>query len=121
MSKSYSKLESIFEKFSEYILRIIGNSITFILALIFVIYWLIDIDFNEEKLHDSLRDIIISITFLSFFLVQKSVNKFSKALHVKLNELVSAHENASNNVVNVEEKSEKELHEISKQYSDKSM
>ena len=42
------------------------------------------------------------ITFLMVFLIQKSWNKESMAVQLKLNELVAAHEFASNRLVDVE-------------------
>lgn len=51
------------------------------------------------------------------FLIQKSQNKDSLAIQLKLNELVAAHEFASNRLVNVENMSEDELKIIKKYYS----
>jgi low affinity Fe/Cu permease len=62
-------------------------------------------------------DIIFSITFLSIFIIQKSVNRFSAALHLKMNELVASHDNASNRIINVEEKSEEEIRALAKHYT----
>jgi low affinity Fe/Cu permease len=56
------------------------------------------------------------ITFLMVFLIQKSQNKDSLAIQLKLNELVAAHEFASNRLVNVENMSEDELKVIQKYY-----
>jgi len=51
------------------------------------------------------------------FLIQKSQNKDSLAIQLKLNELVAAHEFASNRLVNVENMTEDELKVIQKYYS----
>ena len=56
------------------------------------------------------------ITFLMVFLIQKSQNKDSLAIQLKLNELVAAHEFASNRLVNVENMTEDELKVIQKYY-----
>lgn len=56
------------------------------------------------------------ITFLMVFLIQKSQNKDSLAIQLKLNELVAAHEFASNRLVNVEDMTEDELKVIQKYY-----
>ena len=69
-------------------------------------------------MHEIIRDVFLAITFLSFFIIQKSVNKFSKALHIKLNELVASNEAASNEFVNIEKKTEKELNEMTEKHSD---
>jgi len=57
------------------------------------------------------------ITFLMVFLIQKSQNKESLAVQLKLDELVAAHEFASNRLVDVENMSEEELKVIQKYYS----
>ena len=57
------------------------------------------------------------ITFLMVFLIQKSQNKESLAVQLKLNELVAAHEFASNRLVDVENMTEEELRIIQKYYS----
>src|ERR1700740_3714675 len=56
------------------------------------------------------------ITFLMVFLIQKAQNKDSLAIQLKLNELVAAHEYASNRLVNVEDMTEEELKVIRKYY-----
>ena len=63
-------------------------------------------------------DIIFGVTFLSLFIIQKSFNRFSASLHLKLNELISSHDTASNAVLNAEIKTEKEITELTKEYSE---
>ncbi len=50
------------------------------------------------------------------FLIQRSQNKDSIAIHLKLNELVSAHEHANNRLVSIEDLSERELKVLQKFY-----
>ena len=49
------------------------------------------------------------ITFLMVFLIQRSQNKDSRALHLKLNEIVAALHGASNRLINVEDLTETEI------------
>ena len=49
------------------------------------------------------------VTFLMVFLIQRTQNKDSLALHLKLNEIVAALEGASNRLIDVESLSEREL------------
>ena len=49
------------------------------------------------------------VTFLMVFLIQRTQNKESLAIHLKLNELVAAVEGASNRLIDVEDMSEEEL------------
>lgn len=56
------------------------------------------------------------ITFLMVFLIQKSQNKDSKAIHLKLNELLAAHQGASNRMVDIEDLTEAELDKLHRFY-----
>src|SRR5437870_1736310 len=56
------------------------------------------------------------ITFLMVFLIQRTQNKDSLALQMKLNELVAAVTGASNRLIDVESLSEAELHALHRHY-----
>ena len=49
------------------------------------------------------------VTFLMVFLIQRTQNKDSRAIHLKLNELVAAIRGASNRLINVEDLTEEEV------------
>jgi low affinity Fe/Cu permease len=117
MNHIYRNTERGFEKLSSVGIAILGNSIAFILAVCVVIFWLFNRDFHKEPINDTIRDGIFGFTFLSMFIIQKSFNRFSAALHIKINELVVSHEPASNTVINVEEKTEHEISQLAKEYS----
>jgi len=117
MKYLYKELEKAFEKFSLAATRVLGNSITFIFAAILVFRYFSDEKVYTEPRHNLIMDVIFSITFLSIFIIQKSVNRFSAALHLKMNELVASHDNASNRIINIEEKSEEEIRDLARHYS----
>ncbi|MBL0144580.1 MAG: low affinity iron permease family protein [Chitinophagaceae bacterium] len=117
MSKIYKHIEVKFEKLTSVATAILGNSITFILALGTVIFWLSNKEFYEQDIHHSIGDVILGVTFLSLFIIQKSFNRFSGSLHLKVNELVASHEPASNAVIDAEKKTELEITELSKEYT----
>ena len=119
MNKIYRHTERGFEKLSSAGIAILGNSIAFIAALCVVAFWLFNRDFHKEHINDTIRDGIFGFTFLSMFIIQKSFNRFSAAVHIKINELVVSHEPASNDVINVEEKTEHEITQLAKEYSDR--
>ena len=56
------------------------------------------------------------VTFLMVFLIQRSQNKDSLALHLKLNEIVAAMKGASNRLIDVESLSERELRALHTHY-----
>jgi low affinity Fe/Cu permease len=116
MKTIYRQIELSFERLTSNATNVMGNSITFIFAVGLVVYWLSDQRFHEQELHTSIGEIILSITFLSMFIIQKAFNRFSGSLHLKVNELVLSHEPANNAVLNAEEKTEVEIIELSKEY-----
>ena len=117
MKSLYRTLERIFESFSSAAIKVLGNSITFLIAVVLVVIYLGTQHVYNENFHDVIYDVILCVTFLGFFIIQKSFNKYSTALHLKMNELLAAHEQASNRMVNIENKTEEELKELEKHYS----
>ncbi len=116
VTKSISKF---FESFASGVTKATGNTSASILAFLFVILWaasgpLFHYSENWQLVINTATNVI---TFLMVFLIQKSQNKDSLAIQLKLNELVASHEFASNRMVNVEDMSEEELKIIQKYYS----
>jgi low affinity Fe/Cu permease len=116
MKNTYWQIEHHFERFTALVIKIIGNSITFIFAFIVILFWILNRDFYAQNIHDDIGDIILGITFLTLFILQKAFNKFTASIHLKINELVATHETASNLMINVENKTEYELKELSKEF-----
>ncbi|HAO27936.1 MAG TPA: hypothetical protein DCQ68_10150, partial [Chryseobacterium indologenes] len=54
--------------------------------------------------------------FLMVFLIQKTQNKDSKAIQIKLNELIASYEKASNRLVAIEDLTEEELDKLHAYY-----
>ena len=118
MKTIYKHLEIRFEKLTSIATNILGNPVTFIVALCLVIFWLTEKAFYKQSLHSCIGDIILSVTFLSLFIIQKSFNRFSGSLHLKVNELVASHEPASNAVIGAENKTEFEILELMKEHDE---
>ncbi|MEO8515375.1 MAG: low affinity iron permease family protein [Flavobacterium sp.] len=116
MKKTYMTIERAFEKLTSIATALLGNSITFILAFCLVLFWWINNVFTRTDTHQIIGDIIFGTTFLSLFIIQKSFNRFSALLHLKINELVSSHEPADNSVLEASEKTEREIRELAKEY-----
>ena len=56
------------------------------------------------------------VTFLMVFMIQRTQNKESKAVNLKLNELIAAIEGSSNRLIDVESLSEHELATLAQHY-----
>lgn len=111
MNKTEPNPISGLEKISSIVTKASGSSAAFVIAFFIIITWLLSGPiFNFS---DTWQLVINTgttiITFLMVFLIQRSQNKDSIAIHIKLNELLVAHEFASNRLVSVEDITEKEL------------
>lgn len=113
------KGRGVFERFAMKTAQATGSTPAFLIALGCVFLWAITgplFHFSENW------QLVINtgttiVTFLMVFLIQKAQNKDSLAIQLKLNELVAAHEFASNRLVSVENMTEDELKVIKKYYS----
>jgi len=56
------------------------------------------------------------ITFLMVFLIQKTQNRDTRAVHLKLNELIAAVEGASNRLINAEALDDEAMHRFSHRF-----
>jgi low affinity Fe/Cu permease len=59
-----------------------------------------------------------NLTIHKILLLQRSQNKDSLALHIKLNEIIAAHEGASNRLIVVEDLSEREVEILHKHFQE---
>jgi low affinity Fe/Cu permease len=116
--KKTLKIEKGFEYVTALANKILGHTITFVLALGLVGYWWATNLFSSHDYHQNIGDLIFGITFLSLFLIQKSFNKFSILVNLKLNELVLSNQEANNSVLNTQKKTESEITELVKEYID---
>ncbi|MFM6975757.1 MAG: low affinity iron permease family protein [Sphingobacteriaceae bacterium] len=114
MAKKSTKSSGMFERFANKVTVWTGSSYAFLIAFSTIIAWAVTgpvFDYSETW------QLIINtsttiITFLMVFLIQKTQNKDSKAIQLKLNELIAASEKSSNRMVDIENLTEDELDEL---------
>ena len=88
-----------------------GTSTAFACAVLIIVVWILSgpiFGFTDTW------QLVINtgttiVTFLMVFLIQRTQNKDSRAIHLKLNELVAAIRGASNRLINVEDLTEEEV------------
>jgi low affinity Fe/Cu permease len=110
----YKRIENSFERMSNMALHMFGNSMVFIGAVALIIVWFLVHDWKNISLDEIIYHVMISITFLSFFIIQRTFIHFAQAIHLKINELVTSHDKADNHVIKAEEKSSEEMNEMAK-------
>ena len=111
MSDQVNENISGFEKISNTISSYSGSSPVFMAAIGLLLLWAV----SGPVFHYSNTWLLVVntgtsiITFLMVFLIQKSQNKESIAVQLKLNELIAANNSASNRLLNIQDLSEEEL------------
>jgi low affinity Fe/Cu permease len=115
--KKDSSLEQRFESIAIRLTKFTGSTPAFIIAVSIILIWGISGPvFNYSETWQLIINTGTTIiTFLMVFLIQRTQNKDSLAIQLKLNELIASTKGASNRLVEVEDLPEKDL-ELLKRY-----
>jgi len=107
-----------FHKFSKWASDITGSAGAFIVAALVIVIWAVTGPLF--KFSDTWQLVINTsttiITFLMVFLIQNSQNRDSKALHLKLDELIRASKGARNSMIDLERLSDRQLAALQKEF-----
>ncbi len=116
--KKSSKNSPLFERFANAATRFTGSSGAFSIAVLIVVAWAVSgpLFGYSETWQLVINTGTTIITFLMVFLIQKAQNKDNKAIQLKLNELIAAHKETSNRMVDIEDLTESELDQLHNYY-----
>ncbi len=112
------RVPNVLERVSRHATAAAGSSPAFAIAALVIVVWaaLGPIFRFSDTWQLVINTGTTIVTFLMVFLIQRSQNKDSLALHLKLNELVAALEGASNRLIDAEGLTEAELELLHKHY-----
>jgi low affinity Fe/Cu permease len=107
-----------FTKISTRIAELTGHYIAFIVALGIIIVWALSgplFGFSDTW------QLVINtgttvVTFLMVFLIQHTQNRDARAVHLKLDEIIGALENADNSLMSAEDETDEKLKELKLKY-----
>lgn len=109
---------SIFNVFAARIARGAGHPLIFIGACLFLIVWVAlgpSLDYsNDWQL--VMTTVTSIIPFLMVFIIQNTQNRDSQAMHIKLDELLRAIEEANTDFCDLEERGDAELKRLHAKY-----
>ena len=95
-----------------------GSPWAYLVAVGFTLVWLASGPFLQFS--DSWQLIMKTasgtVTFIMVFLIQRSQNKDSLAMQIKLNEIIASLHGANNRMISIEDLSEGEIHSLQKNY-----
>jgi low affinity Fe/Cu permease len=103
-----------FRKFSHCVSELAGTSWAFLAAAIVVVIWIIT---GPVFHYSDTWQLVINtgttiITFLMVFLIQNTQNRDSKAIQLKLDELIRAVDTARDDMIDIEELSDAQLKQL---------
>jgi low affinity Fe/Cu permease len=112
-------LEKYFTPFSSRVAEWAGGYIAFLAALALVVGWAA---FGPVTGYSDGWMLVINttttiVTFLMVFVIQSSQNRDTRALQVKIDELIRATRGASNSLIDLEKLSPTEISSLQQQYS----
>jgi low affinity Fe/Cu permease len=112
------RLNRFLERVAEKATKQSGSSLAFAIAVAVVVVWIATGPIF--KFSDTWQLVINTgttiVTFLMVFLIQRTQNKETEAIQLKLNELVAALKGASNRLIDLEDWTEEELKTLHEHY-----
>jgi low affinity Fe/Cu permease len=118
--KKHHSAGQAIERFATTVTRWTGSTAALALAAAIILLWALT---GPLFAFSNTWQLVINtgttiVTFLMVFLIQRSQNKDSLAIHLKLNELVAAVNGASNRLIDVESLTEHELNVLHRYFSE---
>ncbi|HVT90185.1 MAG TPA: low affinity iron permease family protein [Tepidisphaeraceae bacterium] len=113
-----SAVRELFRKFASRTATAVGSPVAFIIAVVIILAWAISgpIFHYSDTWQLVINTGTTIITFLMVFLIQSTQNRDAKAIHLKLDELIARNKKARNRLVDLEDCSDEELEELSKEF-----
>jgi low affinity Fe/Cu permease len=110
--------QNTFDRFARWIERQVGSPITFLFAVAVIAVWAIT---GPMFVWSDTWQLVVNtgtsiVTFLMVFLIQSTQTRDTRALHLKLDELIRVNKAARNSLVNIEEMSEADIQQVKKTF-----
>jgi low affinity Fe/Cu permease len=111
-------LNESFRRFSSYAASVLGSPWLFVINVLLILIWLVSGPFFHFS--DTWQLLVNTattvFTYLAVFLIQNTQNRDAKAVHLKLDELISSVAGARNRLVDLEDLSDEELAQLQDQF-----
>jgi low affinity Fe/Cu permease len=114
------KINEGFRQFSNYAATALGSPWVFVVNVLLIVMWLASGPiFNFSDTWQLLVNTATTVfTYLAVFLIQNTQNRDAKAVHLKLDELISSVHGARNRLVDLENLSDDELEDLQRQFQE---
>jgi low affinity Fe/Cu permease len=113
-----SAMNEFFHRVASKVSNVTGSPWAFIVSVLVIFVWAFS---GKAFNYSNTWQLVINtgttiVTFLMVFLIQNTQNRDSKAIHLKLDELIKGDKGARDLLVNVEELSDEELEDLHSEF-----
>jgi len=112
-------MKEFFPKFAKRVATVIGSPYAFALALLLIIGWGVlgpVFDFSDTW-QLAINTTTTIVTFLVVFMIQNTQNRDSKAIHLKLDELIRSIRGARNGLIDSEDLDDAEIARLEQEFA----
>jgi len=109
-----------FRKFAGAVSRWAGSSWAFILAILVLVIWAVSgpILHFSDTWQLAINTGTTIVTFLMVFLIQNTQNRETRAINLKLDEIIHSMQEARNGLIDLENASDEQLEEVEQQFKE---
>jgi len=118
-TKNEGAFNSVFRKIASRTAAVVGSKWAFLISVLVVVVWAATgpIFHFSDTWQLVINTGTTIVTFIMVFLIQSTQNRDSKALHLKIDELIRALAPARNSLVDLEEMSDRELEKLADEFA----
>jgi low affinity Fe/Cu permease len=111
-------MQDFFRRIAHRTSELVGTSWAFVMAFLLIVAWAVA---GPVFAYSDTWQLVINtgttiLTFLMVFLIQNTQNRDSHAVHLKLDELIRAHDPARDALIDVENMSDAELEKLAEEF-----
>lgn len=113
-------MHQIFRKFAHWTSQVAGSPWAFVTAFVIIVAWAI----SGPLFHFStswqlvVNTVTTILTFLMVFLIQNTQNRDSRAVHLKLDELIKSIDSARNQLIDIEDSSDEAIAKLDEEFNE---
>lgn len=111
-------MKTLFRRFADKTAEIAGSPWAFTTVVILTLVWLAlgPLFHYSNTWQLTMNTLASQVTFLIAFLLQNTQNRDTRALHLKLDELIRATQGARSHLINLEQLSDEEIADIQREF-----
>jgi len=111
-------MNEFFRKTAKKVSQMVGSMYAFFTAIFLIIVWFVTGPYFEysDRWQLMINTLTTVVTFIMVFIIQNTQNRDSRAMHLKLDELIRANKKARDTLINLEDESDQDLGSMEEEF-----